>query len=73
MTSESKTNPIAKARSKLEGPSAPTGHCIEARTLEDLEEQMQAIAEDPDVQREVAAINREFTVADNDGLNKKND
>ncbi len=41
---------------------------IEARRESELEEQMRAMAADPDVQHEIAAINREFAAAEADGL-----
>ena len=41
---------------------------IRSRRARAFAEQMQAMAEDPDIQREVTAINREFAQADADGL-----
>lgn len=41
---------------------------IALRRAKELEEQMRAMAADPDVQREVAAIDREFRAAEADGL-----
>lgn len=41
---------------------------IETRKARVFEEQMRAMAADPDVQREITTINREFSHTDADGL-----
>ena len=43
---------------------------IRSRKARAFAEEMQAMAEDPDIQREVTVINREFAPAEADGLGK---
>lgn len=40
---------------------------------DDLEAQLIAMANDPDIQREIRAINEEFAVTDRDGLEDEGD